>query len=902
MVVPIKGGSILNPPMSPSSLSSSDGEDSPYRTDYRQPRPPARPASLSTGRFQGRAQTGSAESVEQACWELLRRASPGQIISVGEFRREAGMDPLLPTRGSSEAAPPPSTTSDLRRTMRTAKRPSVLIDSSGSRYNVVRECAAVMGWAEDSGASNPGQASVLLLERANQVVWLDTSVSHERMMRLRSGTRVNHFPGMTLLCRKVEGARHLIKLKKLFPEAYSFVPPTYLDYTEFCNNQSNHTKRSWFILKPNTGSQGKGIRLVKNVTRQMFEGNVVQSYIPRPLLIDGVKWDMRVYALVLGCDPLRVFMFQDGLVRMCTEPYAEPSEGNAEHDLMHLTNYAVQKRSRKFVFNADAGKGDTGTKRDFNFLNTYLRQHRYDPSKLWDKVADVIVKTLISVQEHLRHTYRSCFPEGDNLGTACFEILGFDILVDENLDPWLLEVNQAPSFGVDTPLDHKIKRRVILDAMRLLGIDDEENERNRMRDRRMQTARLLTAACGHQYPSAAACLDYRRQERRGGQSREASAFLARRQLVENANRGGYARIFPCHCPLRMDGYMTLIRAGRAAELLGSQLGGVLPSTMHGALVQHYAPLRNSRQPPATGDRNAALRGLTQNVLLASRQPSVSPQSSDESCDFADLLPPPPAPSSTGNTPLTPPPNPGSSPPPPRAGLTAAVIGGAALLAAVVGLERGPQQYTPGLCPRACLQCGVCALGRPERCMRAVRRLQGLLDDALKGRGMRGAAAQYGDLRRVAERNEEVGALLDDIAWGPDWELGAQEWRDLIRRAAFHSKASTRSATEGSARPRSAPAAVGGVSEPRAPKRPKVGPASARSGSVTERAVTPMQPVTQRHRTDVSRSQTPAVIPATSYRPHDLPRRTAYARRPTESLRHSAVPRAPPREIGIPSWR
>jgi len=752
--------------------------------------------------------------------------------------------------------------------MRTSKRPTVLIDSSGSRYNVVRECAAVMGWAEDNILNNSNTNGALLLERASQVVWLDTSVSHERIMRLRTGTRVNHFPGMTLLCRKVEGARHLIKLKKLFPDAYSFVPPTYLDYTEFCNNQANHTKRSWFILKPNTGCQGKGIRLVKNVTRQMFEGNVVQTYIPRPLLIDGVKWDMRVYTLVLGCDPLRVFMFQDGLVRMCTERYSEPSEGNAEHDLMHLTNYAVQKRSKKFVFNADAGKGDTGTKRDFNFLNAYLKQHRYDPAKLWDKVADVIVKTLISVQEHLRHTYRSCFPEGDNLGTACFEILGFDILVDENLDPWLLEVNQAPSFGCDTPLDHKIKRRAILDAMRLLGIDEEENERAKMRDRRLQTARLLTAACGQQYPSAAACLEYRRQERRDGLSREAAAFLSRRQAMEDAARGGYTRIFPCSDPTRMEGYSMLIRAGRAAELLGSQLAG-LPSTLHGAMQQRYAPLRNSRQPPATGDRNAALRGQTKNMLLSRQSCSMVSQSSDDSGDVVEVPP---------LRPMTPPKRSSTSPSRPmRPCLTAAVAGSTALLAFFVGVDRGPQTYTPGMCPRVCLRCGVCALGRPDRCLSAVRRLQTLLDDALKGKGGK-AAAQYGDLRRVAERNEEVAEILDNIAWGFDWELSAQEWRDLIRRAPVHpSKANTRSATDSgpsSTRPRSAPAAGGGASEPRAPKRPKV---SARSGSLTDRT-------SQRHRNDASRSQTPAQ--ATVIVPRQRP---------------SAVPRAPPRDT-LPNWR
>lgn len=52
----------------------------------------------------------------------------------------------------------------------------------------------------------------------------------------------------------------------------------------------------------------------------------------------------------------------------------------------------------------------------------------------------------------------------------CFEILGFDIILDNKLKPWLLEINHAPSFGIDTPLDYKIKKELIADTIQLLGL------------------------------------------------------------------------------------------------------------------------------------------------------------------------------------------------------------------------------------------------------------------------------------------------------------------------------------------------------------------------------------------------------------------------------------------------
>lgn len=51
----------------------------------------------------------------------------------------------------------------------------------------------------------------------------------------------------------------------------------------------------------------------------------------------------------------------------------------------------------------------------------------------------------------------------------CFELLGFDIIIDSKLKPWLLEVNHTPSFVTDTPLDGFIKKNAIRDSLRLMN-------------------------------------------------------------------------------------------------------------------------------------------------------------------------------------------------------------------------------------------------------------------------------------------------------------------------------------------------------------------------------------------------------------------------------------------------
>ena len=52
----------------------------------------------------------------------------------------------------------------------------------------------------------------------------------------------------------------------------------------------------------------------------------------------------------------------------------------------------------------------------------------------------------------------------------CFELLGFDIFLDSDLKPWIIEVNHSPSFATDTPLDFKIKKNLIADTIKLLNL------------------------------------------------------------------------------------------------------------------------------------------------------------------------------------------------------------------------------------------------------------------------------------------------------------------------------------------------------------------------------------------------------------------------------------------------
>jgi glutathione synthase/RimK-type ligase-like ATP-grasp enzyme len=80
-------------------------------------------------------------------------------------------------------------------------------------------------------------------------------------------------------------------------------------------------EKSIWILKPQASSCGRGIRLVHKDNLQTISPEkkaVVQRYLSTPHLINGHKYDLRLYVLVTSTDPLRVYIFQHGLVRFST--------------------------------------------------------------------------------------------------------------------------------------------------------------------------------------------------------------------------------------------------------------------------------------------------------------------------------------------------------------------------------------------------------------------------------------------------------------------------------------------------------------------------------------------------------------------------------------------------------
>ncbi|XP_071665557.1 tubulin polyglutamylase TTLL5 isoform X7 [Patagioenas fasciata] len=374
--------------------------------------------------------------------------------------------------------------------------------------------------------------------------------SHLKPSLLRSLTdiqKVNHFPRSYELTRKDRLYKNVSRMQLAHGfKTFHILPQTFIlptEYQDFCNTYSKD--RGPWIVKPVASSRGRGVYLINNPNQIVLEDNILVSrYISNPLLIDDFKFDVRLYVLVTSYDPLVIYLYEEGLARFATVRYDQTSK-NIKNQFMHLTNYSVNKKSGDYVSCDDPEVEDYGNKWSMSAILRYLKQEGRDTAELY----------------------------------------GFDVLIDDTLKPWLLEVNLSPSLACDAPLDLKIKASMLSDMFTLVGFvcqdpgqrssraichSSESVKRNpyqklqRPGSLQLQTAntRLRTRPLSASDAEIKNPMPSGREKAAGKQGSSVLGLsmeevkVLRRVREENERRGGFIRIFPT--PLTWDLYGSFL--------------------------------------------------------------------------------------------------------------------------------------------------------------------------------------------------------------------------------------------------------------------------------------------------------------------------------------------------------
>lgn len=274
---------------------------------------------------------------------------------------------------------------------------------------------------------------------------------------LRSYQKFNHLPGSFQIGRKDRVWRNLQnQMVKHGKKEFGFMPRTFVIPTDLKTLRSvwprYAQKNVKWIIKPPASARGTGIRVV-NQWAQIPKRKplIVQRYIERPLLINGSKFDLRLYVLVTCMNPLRVFMHTDGLARFASVKYSEKVD-TLNDRYMHLTNYSINKLSSNYTKNEDANACQ-GHKWTLKSLWSYLADQGYNVTMLWSALKNLVLRTILAGEAPINAMTKVNVQSRYN----CFELFGVDVILDSELIPWLLEVNISPSLHSSSPLDAHVK-------------------------------------------------------------------------------------------------------------------------------------------------------------------------------------------------------------------------------------------------------------------------------------------------------------------------------------------------------------------------------------------------------------------------------------------------------------
>jgi len=320
-----------------------------------------------------------------------------------------------------------------------AARPTLDVGHAGCR-DVLKMAAERLDWE-------------VTLNCGGTIVWSDGEDDGvQRLAKLRRNDWLSWIPGMQEACGKIALAEALQARGATFWPRSWRVP---LETEVICKEAFGGARGSaTLIVKPDAGSQGCGISLAQSaqdlrgaVTRLPPEGAIVQEYIDQPMLLNGFKWDARIYVLMVARPHggHAVFLEEEGLVRVCTETYEPPTTDNLRHSMVHLTNYSLNKFSDKYTHNDDPADATSGCKRSLSAVLRHLEAQvpPFSAAMAWQLMGELSRQTCDVLSEQL-----AALPKGPQQ-SRCFHLVGLDVLFDGSGRPWLLEANYRPSMMVD---------------------------------------------------------------------------------------------------------------------------------------------------------------------------------------------------------------------------------------------------------------------------------------------------------------------------------------------------------------------------------------------------------------------------------------------------------------------
>ena len=203
------------------------------------------------------------------------------------------------------------------------------------------------------------------------------------------------------------------------------------------------------------------LQSLKKITEKKY---IITKYISNVNLINQKKYDLRLYVLITGLKPLRIYLYKEGLVRIASKNYTL-NPLSLKNKYIHLTNTAINIHHKNFIFPKNFSD-ITANILSLKAYEKYLKENNANYNNINQKIKDLIIKAIISLQDKIINKNEELNLDDRNL----FNLFGFDILITDELKPILLEVNTNPDMNLYTNVEKIIKTNLFIDTLNIIGI------------------------------------------------------------------------------------------------------------------------------------------------------------------------------------------------------------------------------------------------------------------------------------------------------------------------------------------------------------------------------------------------------------------------------------------------
>ncbi|OWR51325.1 hypothetical protein KGM_202721 [Danaus plexippus plexippus] len=342
---------------------------------------------------------------------------------------------------------------------------------------------------------------------------------------LKPNQKVNHFPGTGFITNKVDLAT---SESKYIPRAFK-LPRNKAEFVKY----ASLNKDAMFLEKHN---QHRGVYL-KNVTAIDSDSgeSFVQEFIQRPFLVDGHKFDIGVYVVLTSVNPLRVYWYKgDVLFRYCPAKYYPFDANNLDKYVIgddYLPTWEVPSLAQPYALGYSMKDA----------FDHYAKTKGLDTTRMWKDVQEAITEVFIKKEHHIVEALKN-YPSQDNF----FEMMRFDLVVDENLKVYLLEANMSPNLSsAHFPPNQLLYEQVLYNLFSLVGVAShsditDNNVRNMMSSQK--NIAVYSEECNSICRDDCAVLDICKLCRPCLSTRLRSNLLNAHR--ENLHQGDFRRLFP----------------------------------------------------------------------------------------------------------------------------------------------------------------------------------------------------------------------------------------------------------------------------------------------------------------------------------------------------------------------